>query len=197
MLKLRLKRYGKKREPNYRIIVIESRTRRQARPLAELGFYNPRTKETVLETGDILNWLRRGAQPTETLEAILRKAGVFEMLKANKSAGDDGVTTIRLSPVARVAAIVDDEAQHTGEPSGAETGETAVSLDEEVAASGLDQREPAEVSPAAEATVSPEVEEMSTPAELTSEAEAAPTETAQEETPAAAVESEPVTSEPS
>ncbi len=193
MLKLRLKRYGKKREPNYRIIVIESRTRRQARPLAELGFYNPRTKETVLETGDILNWLRRGAQPTETMEAILRKAGVFEMLKANKTVGDDGVTTIRISPVARVAAIVDEEEQKTTEEMpGSEEGETTAALDEVVAEPSPDQEE---ASPVAETTASPVAEEVSTPPEPTSEAEVGPTETTQEDTPAP--ESEPVTSEPS
>lgn len=197
MLKLRLKRYGKKREPNYRIIVIESRTRRQARPLAELGFYNPRTKETVLETGDILNWLRRGAQPTETMEAILRKAGVFEMLKANKTAGDEGVTTIRLSPVARVAAIVDDEEQVTTEETpGSEEEETTAALDEVVAEPSPDQPDPEEASPVAETTASPiEEAEVSTPPEPTNEAGAAPTDTAPEDT--AAVESEPVTSEPS
>ncbi|MEN9277662.1 MAG: 30S ribosomal protein S16, partial [Thermostichus sp. DG_1_5_bins_95] len=61
MVKLRLKRYGKKRQPSYRIIAIESKTRREARPLEELGYYNPRTKETVLETASLLKWLRFGA----------------------------------------------------------------------------------------------------------------------------------------
>ncbi len=108
MLKLRLKRFGKKREPSYRIIAIESRTRRQAQPLAELGFYNPRTKETVLKTTHILSWLRHGAQPTETLEAILRKAGVFDMLAAGQ--GTDSPDVLRIPAIAKVAAIVDPEA---------------------------------------------------------------------------------------
>lgn len=87
MIKLRLKRYGKKRQPSYRIIAVESKTRRDTRPLEELGYYNPRTKETVLETGSLLKWLRRGAQPTDTLEEILKKAGIYKMLEA----GEGGV----------------------------------------------------------------------------------------------------------
>ena len=46
MIKLRLKKYGKKREVSYRIVAINSASRRDGRPLEELGFYNPRTDET-------------------------------------------------------------------------------------------------------------------------------------------------------
>jgi len=49
MIKLRLKRFGKKREVSYRIVAIESKTRRDGRPIEELGFYNPRTDETRLD----------------------------------------------------------------------------------------------------------------------------------------------------
>ncbi|MEM9153958.1 MAG: 30S ribosomal protein S16 [Cyanobacteria bacterium P01_F01_bin.33] len=82
MVKLRLKRYGKKREASYRIVAIDSRARRQGRPIQELGFYNPRTKETTLKTADIVKWLRQGAQPSETLTSILKKANVFELAKS-------------------------------------------------------------------------------------------------------------------
>jgi len=98
MVKLRLKRYGKKRQPSYRIIAIESKSRREARPLEELGYYNPRTKETVLETAGLLKWLRCGAQPTETVDSLLKKAGVYEMLKA----GEGGVVAaIRIPAIAK------------------------------------------------------------------------------------------------
>lgn len=127
MLKLRLKRYGKKREPSYRIIAIESRTRRQARPLEELGFYNPRTKETVLETAGILKWLRQGAQPTETLESILRKAGILEMLKAGKVGGEDGPGTLRIPAIAKVLPVIEEEEPESPETVGAETSEADIS----------------------------------------------------------------------
>ncbi|MBW4486942.1 MAG: 30S ribosomal protein S16 [Trichocoleus desertorum ATA4-8-CV12] len=82
MIKLRLKRYGKKREVSYRIVAMNSSTRRDGRPLQELGFYNPRTDEVRLEIDAIVKWLKEGAQPTETVRSILRKANVFEQVNA-------------------------------------------------------------------------------------------------------------------
>jgi len=82
MIKLRLKRYGKKREVSYRIVAMNSSTRRDGRPLQELGFYNPRTDEVRLEIEAIVKWLKEGAQPTETVRSILRKANVFEQVNA-------------------------------------------------------------------------------------------------------------------
>lgn len=78
MIKLRLKRYGKKREASYRIVAMNSSTRRDGRPLEELGFYNPRTDETRLDVPAITRRLQQGAQPTETVRDILRKANVLE-----------------------------------------------------------------------------------------------------------------------
>jgi small subunit ribosomal protein S16 len=82
MVKLRLKRYGKKREVSYRIVAIQSSARRDGRPLEELGFYNPRTDETRLNVPAIVKRLQDGAQPTETVRNILRKANVLEQARA-------------------------------------------------------------------------------------------------------------------
>ncbi|NKB18704.1 MAG: 30S ribosomal protein S16 [Pseudanabaena sp. CRU_2_10] len=82
MVKLRLKRFGKKREPSYRIVAMQSTTRRDARPLAELGIYNPRTHETRLDVPAIVERLKQGAQPTDTVRRILDKAKVFDLLRA-------------------------------------------------------------------------------------------------------------------
>jgi len=82
MIKIRLKRYGKKREVSYRIVAIESRARRDGRPLEELGFYNPRTDETRLNVPAIVKRLKDGAQPTDTVRSILQKARVFEQVNA-------------------------------------------------------------------------------------------------------------------
>ncbi len=113
MVKLRLKRYGKRRQPTYRIIAIESKTRREGRPLEELGYYNPRTKETVLETAGLLKWLRRGAQPTDTVDSLLRKAGIYEMLKA----GEGGVVAaIRIPAIPKPEAGIPDPGPSTEEP---------------------------------------------------------------------------------
>jgi small subunit ribosomal protein S16 len=77
MIKLRLKRYGKKFEVSYRIVAMKSSTRRDGRPLEELGFYNPRTDEVRLDVEGIVKRLREGAQPTETVRHLLKKQNVF------------------------------------------------------------------------------------------------------------------------
>ncbi len=82
MIKLRLKRFGKKREVSYRIVAIESKARRDGRPIEELGFYNPRTDETRLNVPAIVKRLQQGAQPSETVRSILNKAQVFEQVNA-------------------------------------------------------------------------------------------------------------------
>ena len=82
MVKLRLKRYGKKREVSYRIVAAQSTSRRDGRPLEELGFYNPRTNETRLNVPAIVKRLKDGAKPTDTVRHILEKAKVFEQVHA-------------------------------------------------------------------------------------------------------------------
>jgi small subunit ribosomal protein S16 len=82
MVKLRLKRFGKMREASYRIVATQSTTRRDGRPLEELGFYNPRTKEIKLDVEGIVRRLQQGAQPTDTVRRLLEKENVFEQLKA-------------------------------------------------------------------------------------------------------------------
>ncbi|MEB3831484.1 30S ribosomal protein S16 [Phormidium sp. CCY1219] len=80
MIKLRLKRFGKKRAASYRIVAMDSRDRRDGRPLEELGIYNPRTDETRLDVPGIVRRLQQGAQPTDTVRRILEKANVFEQV---------------------------------------------------------------------------------------------------------------------
>lgn len=83
MIKLRLKRYGKKRAASYRIVAMISTSRRDGRPLEELGFYNPRTDETKLDIPAIVKRLQQGAQPTDTVRHILKKHNVFEQVTAS------------------------------------------------------------------------------------------------------------------
>ena len=78
MIKLRLKRFGKKREASFRLVATNSTSRRDGRPLEELGFYNPRTKETRLNTEAIRERLSQGAQPTDTVRSLLEKGGLLE-----------------------------------------------------------------------------------------------------------------------
>ena len=77
MIKLRLKRFGKKREASFRLVATNSTSRRDGRPLEELGFYNPRTKETRLNTEAIRTRLGQGAQPTDSVRSLLEKGGLL------------------------------------------------------------------------------------------------------------------------
>lgn len=84
MVRIRLKRFGSIKRPVYRMVVVDQRTRRDGRPLEEIGFYNPRTEpvELRVDTEAAVKWLKQGAQPSETAEALLKKSGVYEALKA-------------------------------------------------------------------------------------------------------------------
>ena len=80
MIKLRLKKYGRKGQPCYRIVAMDSRTKRDGRTIEELGFYNPMTDETHLNSIKVVARLKQGAQPTETVLNILTKAKIFEQI---------------------------------------------------------------------------------------------------------------------
>jgi len=78
---LRLKRFGKKKEASFRIVACNSTSRRDGRPLQELGFYNPRTKETRLDTEALRLRLTQGAQPTDVVRSLLEKGGLLEKIE--------------------------------------------------------------------------------------------------------------------
>ena len=81
MIKLRLKRFGKKKEASFRIVACNSTSRRDGRPLQELGFHNPRTKETRLDTEALRARLTQGAQPTDVVRTLLEKGGLLEKIE--------------------------------------------------------------------------------------------------------------------
>jgi len=71
MVKIRLKRMGYKRNPIFRIVVIDVRSKREGAPIAELGHYNPKRKEMKLNKEAALEWVKKGAQPTETVQYLI------------------------------------------------------------------------------------------------------------------------------
>ena len=79
MVKIRLKRMGAKKAPFYRIIVADSRSPRDGRFIEELGTYNPLTNpaEIKVDAERVQQWIKNGAQPTETVRGLLKKAGVL------------------------------------------------------------------------------------------------------------------------
>nr|YP_010326523.1 ribosomal protein S16 [Dalbergia hancei]UNP50185.1 ribosomal protein S16 [Dalbergia hancei] len=76
MVKLRLKRCGKKQRAVYRIVAIDVRSRRGGRDLRKVGFYDPIKNQTHLNIPVILYFLEQGAQPTGTVQDISKRAGV-------------------------------------------------------------------------------------------------------------------------
>ncbi len=79
MVKIRLRRMGAKKSPFYRIVVADSRYPRDGRFIEEIGTYNPTTDpaELKVDVERAQAWIKTGAQPTETVKALLKKAGAI------------------------------------------------------------------------------------------------------------------------
>ena len=94
MVKIRLRRVGTKKKPQYRLVVADSRSPRDGAFIEIIGHYNPLTDpETVVIAEDKARyWLERGAQPTDTAARLLTKAGIIEESKARKGKIDAGIT---------------------------------------------------------------------------------------------------------
>ena len=79
-VKIRLKRMGAKKKPYYRIIVADSRSPRDGRFIEELGSYDPLKDPSVIKVDGekAKEWIAKGAQPTDTVKTLLKRAGVVE-----------------------------------------------------------------------------------------------------------------------
>lgn len=79
MVKIRLRRIGKKKQPIYKIVAADSRSPRNGKFLEALGSYNPRTNPTQFEVKEenLFRWLKRGAQPTDTVRSLLQRHGLW------------------------------------------------------------------------------------------------------------------------
>ena len=77
MLKMRLKRCGKKRQASYKIVIMPSTSKRDGREIKYLGFYNPITKELKLDITNIISNLKFGIQPTKTVRNLLVKSNIL------------------------------------------------------------------------------------------------------------------------
>jgi len=87
-VKIRLKRMGKIRAPYYRIVVADSRTKRDGRVIEEIGIYHPTQEPSVIEVKSerAQYWLGVGAQPTEQVAALLKLTGDWGIFKGDKNA---------------------------------------------------------------------------------------------------------------
>ena len=79
-VKIRLKRIGAKKAPLYRVVVADSRYPRDGRFIEEIGYYNPLTNpvDIKIDSEKAQKWIKNGAQPTETVKSLLKKAGITE-----------------------------------------------------------------------------------------------------------------------
>ncbi len=80
MVRIRLRRMGAKKAPFYRVIVADERSPRDGRFIEELGYYNPMTNpaEIKIDNQRAAEWIAKGAQPTETVKALLKKSSAAE-----------------------------------------------------------------------------------------------------------------------
>ena len=82
-VKIRLMRVGKKKQPTYRVVAADARSPRDGRFIEIVGTYEPRREPSVVKIDNekAVKWLRQGAQPTETVERLLKTSGAWEWFK--------------------------------------------------------------------------------------------------------------------
>lgn len=197
-VKIRLKRMGKIHAPYYRIVVADSRTKRDGRVIEEIGKYHPTENPSLIEVNSerAQYWLGVGAQPTEQVAAILKLTGDWGQFKGEKGAKN----TVQVAePKAEFKA--DAKKKPVLRPKTAKPAEEAPA--EEATAAEAPAEAPAEdaaAAPAEEATEAPAPEEApaaeETPAAEEAPAEEAPAEPAAEEAPAEEAPAEEAPAEP-
>jgi small subunit ribosomal protein S16 len=86
--RIRLKRCGAKKQPYYRVVVVDQRKTRDGKTVEELGAYNPHTDPCTVNVKKdrCVHWLMTGAQPSETVASLFRRIGVLEAVAAAKAA---------------------------------------------------------------------------------------------------------------
>ncbi len=87
-VKIRLKRVGKKKAPSYRVVVADSRSPRDGRIIENIGWYNPLVEPSAIHIDEdkALGWLKNGAQPTESVASLLKRAGIADRFQQSKTA---------------------------------------------------------------------------------------------------------------
>jgi small subunit ribosomal protein S16 len=204
MVRLRLRRVGRKKQPSYRLVAADREAPRDGKFLEIIGFYNPRTEPATIQFKEdrIYDWMSKGAQPSDSVDKLFKTIGLWERYERFK-AGEDleklleearvaeesrnvSLKTRRDAPVKKAAAKAEEPAPEAKEEPAAE--EAAPEVVEEPVVEEEAAPE-AEEEPAAEEEAAPEAEEEPAAGE-----EAAPE---AEEEPAAEEEAAPETEEES
>jgi small subunit ribosomal protein S16 len=181
--RIRLKRLGKIRTPHYRVVVIDSRTKRDGRPIEEIGQYHPKSDPSVIiiKSERAQYWLGVGAQPSEPVIALLKRTGDWQ-----KFTGDTSPAGVEVAPPKPDKAEIFNRAlaEADGEPLTAAISKGKKSKKASATVEVAEDATPAEVVDTE--TASAPVEEVA-PAEVVEEA--APVETAEEVAPVEVTES--------
>lgn len=84
--RIRLRRMGAKKRPFYRVVVADQRSPRDGRFIEIIGKYHPMDEPSVIEIDETkaLDWLRKGAQPSQSVQVLLSKAGIWDKFQAEK-----------------------------------------------------------------------------------------------------------------
>jgi small subunit ribosomal protein S16 len=124
-VKLRLMRMGKKKQPTYRVVAADSRSPRNGRFIEIVGIYDPRPDPSAIriDNDKAVDWLRKGAQPTDSVRKLLEISGAWETYS--------GKASTRPAPAPKPAAKAD-KAAPAAEPTAAEADAEADETDTEV-----------------------------------------------------------------
>ena len=142
MVKIRLKRLGYKKNPTYRIVVINDLQKREGKPICELGHYNPKTKEMKLDKATALEWISKGAKPTETVQYLINNCDDEGKLIYKEK------TEKKLSKKALAKLEAEKEAKAQAEAEAAKAAEEAAAAPAEEAPAAPAEEAPAEEAPA-------------------------------------------------
>ncbi len=181
-VKLRLQRKGRRKAPYYHIVAADARSPRDGKFIERLGFYNPMTKPATIEIDrdSALDWINKGAQPTDTVRAILRFKGVLYKKHLLRGVKKGAMTMEQVEE--KVNAWIEAKESKVAE----RRAETAKEKEaERVAIFGKPKEEPVEETPVAESAEVTESDEAATTEEVSTEAapEAANEATETSETP--------------
>jgi small subunit ribosomal protein S16 len=126
---------GSKGKPFYRVVVAESSTARDGRFIELLGFYDPRTDPATIKIDEdkAMLWLNRGAQPTDTAEALLKKENIFQKFTAEKEARKQQKPAAKAKAVVSEP-VVEEKAAPKKRRTKAAAAETAPVVEQEVVA---------------------------------------------------------------
>lgn len=161
MVKIRLMRVGKKKQPSYRVVVADSRSPRDGRIIEAIGHYHPREEpsEIVIDSERAVHWLRHGAQPSDQVRALLKITGAWSEFtgEAAPTAGAPAGSAKKATPAASIkatpAASVTDEETSDEAPEGEEPAVLPESVDQSASAPEAETaEEDAEAVPEGKAT---------------------------------------------